>query len=226
MASSPILPSSQLASYKNQQLGGLLTGSGTGISAGAQLGALQGRISSVQQSATGIGDSVAAGNNRLSAIAAMAPKPRPKPAPGAVSVAGIGGGNGGYTGPGGAGSSENNWVSVGGNNRADPAAAAHLLALQQSAGKSGYNIGVNEAGRSRARQQELYNLYKAGRGNLAAAPGHSVHEKGTAFDLNGFGGNENSPQFKWLLANAKNYGFSWVGKTFSQREPWHWEYTG
>ena len=219
MATNPVLPSSLLASYKNQQLGGLLTGSGTGINAGAQLGALQNRSSMAQQSASGIGDSVAAGNARLAVIASQAPKPKPKP----VAIAGVGNG---YTGPGGAGSGENNWVSVGGNNRADPAAAAQLRALQQSAGKSGYNIGVNEAGRSRARQTELYNLYKAGRGNLAAAPGHSVHEKGTAFDLNGFGGNENSPQFKWLLANAKSFGFSWVGRTFSQREPWHWEYTG
>ena len=227
MATNPVLPSSQLASYKNQQLGGLLTGSGTGINAGAQLGALQNRSSMAQQSASGIGDSVVAGNARLAVIASQAPKPRPKPVPVAVAGVGNGGGNGGgYTGPGGAGSAENNWVDVGGGNRADPAAAAHLRALQQSAGKSGYNIGVNEAGRSRARQSELYNLYRAGRGNLAAAPGHSVHEKGTAFDLNGFGGNENSLQFKWLLANAKSFGFSWVGKTFSQREPWHWEYTG
>ena len=144
MATNPVLPSSLLASYKNQQLGGLLTGSGTGINAGAQLGALQNRSSLSQQAASGIGDSVAAGNARLAVIASQAPKPKPKP----VAVAGVGNG-GGYTGPGGAGSGENNWVSVGGGNRADPAAAAHLLALQQSAGKSGYNIGVNEAGRSR-----------------------------------------------------------------------------
>lgn len=37
--------------------------------------------------------------------------------------------------------------------------------------------------RSRDKQQKLYNDYKAGKGPLAAAPGHSNHEKGEAADV-------------------------------------------
>ena len=215
--SNPLLPSSQVASFKNQQLGGLLTGSGSGISTPqmASLGALQSRSQSpVQALNSKIGDSVAAGNQRLNSIYASRPQ---RTSSGGGSV-GVDQGNGSTNSAG--------WVSVGNNQFAAPIAAAHLKALQNAASGAGYRIGVTEAGRTNARQAQLYNLYKAGKGNLAAAPGHSVHETGRAFDLNGYGGGTNSPQFKWLLANAKAYGFKWTGGGFSQQEPWHWEYVG
>lgn len=216
MASSIPLPSSQLASYKNQQLGGLLTGTGSGISTpqSAALGALQARsLSPVAQLSAKTQNSVAAGNQRLAAIRATRP-----------GNVGAQQGQGVAVGPAGTPGADG-WVDVGNGQRAAPAAAAHLKALLGASNSAGYKIGVTEAGRTRARQAQLYSLYKAGKGNLAAAPGHSVHEKGNAFDLNGYGGGTNSPQFKWLLANASQYGFSWKnGKSYG--EPWHWEYTG
>ena len=50
--------------------------------------------------------------------------------------------------------------------------------------KTGNKLKVASAFRSRAKQQELYNLYRSGRGNPAAPPGTSKHESGLAIDLN------------------------------------------
>lgn len=208
-SNTPIVPvtplaSQQLASFKNQQLGGLLTGSDTGIGStqSAALNALQTRAaqSSVGKQLSKTQDSVVAGAKRLTAIAQQGKKS------GAV---GLDGGNAG-----------------GGDWGLTPQAAAKFKALQGAAAQQGMKIGVTEGGRTRARQTELHNLYKAGKGNLAAAPGHSVHETGRAVDINGYGGGTNSAQFKWLLANAAQFGYKWVGGSFSQIEPWHWEYVG
>lgn len=50
--------------------------------------------------------------------------------------------------------------------------------------ESGDPIEINSGYRSRAEQQALYDAYLAGTGNLAAPPGSSNHEGGTALDLN------------------------------------------
>lgn len=47
-------------------------------------------------------------------------------------------------------------------------------------------IFINEGWRTHARQWELWNLYKSGRGNLAAYPGTSNHEGGNAADCSFF----------------------------------------
>lgn len=47
-------------------------------------------------------------------------------------------------------------------------------------------IFINEGWRTHARQWELWNLYRAGKGNLAAYPGTSNHEYGNAADASFF----------------------------------------
>lgn len=90
----------------------------------------------------------------------------------------------------------------------------------------GYGIPINEGGRTYARQQQLYNLYLAGKGNLAARPGTSMHESGRALDLGGAFQNAGSREHQWLQQNAGRFGFKWTGKNFKQFEPWHWEWMG
>lgn len=90
----------------------------------------------------------------------------------------------------------------------------------------GYDLKVNSGGRSYADQAAAYARYKAGKGNLAAPPGHSVHEKGRAVDFGGPIQNARSREHLWLQANAGRWGFKWTGKNFKQFEPWHWEWMG
>lgn len=96
-----------------------------------------------------------------------------------------------------------------------------MSAAMQKAGLGG--LGIREGRRTYARQAQLYALYKAGKGNLAARPGTSIHETGRAADFNIYRG---SKQFNWMVQNAAQFGWVWTGRTFSQVEPWHWEYVG
>lgn len=61
------------------------------------------------------------------------------------------------------------------------AAASYLRML--AAGMPAGGISGKGAGRTYAEQKQLYDLYRAGKGNLAAKPGTSLHEKGNALDL-------------------------------------------
>lgn len=70
---------------------------------------------------------------------------------------------------------------------------------------------ITSSFRTYAQQAALYELYKSGKGNLAAPPGSSLHESGLAIDARG------TPE--WELAMARN-GFKRTVKS----EPWHWEY--
>lgn len=93
--------------------------------------------------------------------------------------------------------------------------------LTQRLAKIGERLGqkltIASGKRSREEQQELYDLYLAGKGNLAAKPGTSNHETGRAADVNVDGTS---------LANYKNakdvsaeFGIHFpVGG-----EPWHAE---
>lgn len=56
-----------------------------------------------------------------------------------------------------------------------------------------------------------------------AIPGRSQHERGLAIDIakNGRSINRSSAEFRWLKANAANYGFYNLPS-----EPWHWSTTG
>lgn len=90
----------------------------------------------------------------------------------------------------------------------------------------GQSLIVNSGGRTGEQQQRLRDLYLAGKGNLAAPRGQSVHESGRAVDLGGAAHYSTTPQHAWLRANAGRFGWLWTGKNFSQREDWHWEFQG
>lgn len=101
------------------------------------------------------------------------------------------------------------------------AGAANSLAAMMADYKkqTGKTMPIASGGRTYEEQARLYALYKAGKGNLAAPPGKSEHNKGRAVD---FG----TKVFNWLQKNAASFGWKWTGKNFSQVEPWHWEWFG
>ena len=92
-----------------------------------------------------------------------------------------------------------------------------FLRLEQAANAAGIKITVSSAFRTMGKQEELYNKYITGRGNLAARPGRSTHQFGVTLDMNVAG---NPPLLKWLRANAARFGFFETVKS----EAWHWEY--
>lgn len=73
---------------------------------------------------------------------------------------------------------------------------------------------VESSYRTRAQQEALYQQYLHGNGNLAAPPGHSMHEQGLAFDINAAWINSR-PGLRALLDRLG--GFPVGG------EPWHWQ---
>jgi len=114
---------------------------------------------------------------------------------------------------------------MGGRSGLTVKAGNSLTALErQFFGVFGTGFKINYGYRSSKEQARLYALYKAGKGNLAAPPGHSMHERGIAIDLGGPFTNANSAQHRWLQRNGPKYGWYWVGKNYG--EPWHWEYRG
>lgn len=75
---------------------------------------------------------------------------------------------------------------------------------------------ITSAWRSNAEQVRLYELYKSGKGNLAAKPGTSLHETGLALDARG------SPTWeRAMVANGWLRPLMMLGPNY---EPWHWEY--
>ena len=80
-----------------------------------------------------------------------------------------------------------------------------------------YPGGPYSAYRSYAQQLYLYDLYLSGKGNLAAAPGTSAHEYGTALDLA-------DPSMRTVVDQiGARYG--WV-KEEAASEWWHVNYVG
>ena len=90
--------------------------------------------------------------------------------------------------------------------REDAAAALEAAVAESSAPR------ITSSYRSTEKQAELYALYKAGRGNLAAPPGKSLHERGLALDARG--------DAAWELAMARH---RWH-RPIINVEPWHWEF--
>lgn len=127
--------------------------------------------------------------------------------------------------------------------RADNAAA--LEKMVAAAAAQGIQLNLQSGYRSYAFQVNLYNLYVKQQGQAeadsqSARPGYSEHQTGLAADLGGTsqpGCNveecfANTPEGKWLAANAYNYGYvirypegktNITGYTY---EPWHVRYVG
>ena len=97
--------------------------------------------------------------------------------------------------------------------------AVYVRAMIDAAASDGKSLSITSGFRTWAKQQELYDKYRAGTGNLAATPGNSNHQNGIAVDFNvhAAGG-----RYEWMVKNAWKYGFI---RTVS-RERWHWEYWG
>jgi len=80
-----------------------------------------------------------------------------------------------------------------------------------------YPAGPFSAYRSYAQQLYLYNLYLSGQGNLAAVPGTSSHEYGSAVDLA-------DPSMRTVIDEiGATYGWA---KTEASDEWWHVNYVG
>ncbi|MBW8481715.1 D-alanyl-D-alanine carboxypeptidase family protein [Actinomadura parmotrematis] len=104
--------------------------------------------------------------------------------------------------------------------RADAALAFYKMNTAYRA-HFGRQMCVTDSYRSLANQQRVY----AERPGFAAVPGTSNHGKGQAVDLCGGVQNQGSPQFNWLRANAKRFGWLHPAWAYSNPfEPWHWEF--
>lgn len=88
--------------------------------------------------------------------------------------------------------------------------------MRAAAARDGVRITIASGFRSHAHQARLYQLYLEGRGNLAAPPGYSNHQSGSALDLN----TASPGVLRWLNANARRFDFL---RTVPS-EDWHWEY--
>lgn len=97
-------------------------------------------------------------------------------------------------------------------------AAAAFLQLEAAARAAGHSLKPTRAFATMAAQEYFFNLFKSGKGNLAAKPGYSNHQGGIAVDLTV--GPTSSQVYKWLARNAGRFGFVRTVKS----EPWHWEY--
>lgn len=95
-----------------------------------------------------------------------------------------------------------------------------FLALQRLAAAKGIDVRISSGFRTMAEQQHLWQCYQSGscnHGNLAAKPGFSNHQSGTALDLT-------TPERAALDALIKSQGLPW--KKTVPSEAWHYEYTG
>lgn len=115
-------------------------------------------------------------------------------------------------------------VTVNGSTWALRPEAAGALAAWNAAHRErwGRDIPVNETQRSLATQQAYWDAYQAGTGNLAAYPGSSNHGWGIALDFDIW----SDEHWKWNDDNAPRFGWWNAGYWFSQRERWHWEFSG
>lgn len=123
-------------------------------------------------------------------------------------------------------------------------AAAALERMFSAAQTDGIKLLISTAYRGYSYQTVLYNNYVKTQGQAvadtqSARPGYSEHQTGLAVDIRARSGVcsveqcfGNTPEGKWLAANAYKYGF-WLrypqGKdavTGYEYEPWHYRYVG
>ncbi len=110
--------------------------------------------------------------------------------------------------------------------------------MADAAKKEGLSMRVVSAYRTQDYQRNLYNSRVRTTGqvnadNYSARPGYSEHQTGLAVDINSTKFSfEYSPEYKWLLKHAHEYGFilrypkgkEWItGYSF---EAWHFRYVG
>ncbi|MBK6691767.1 MAG: D-alanyl-D-alanine carboxypeptidase family protein [Myxococcales bacterium] len=95
-----------------------------------------------------------------------------------------------------------------------------FLALQKRAAARGIDVHIESGFRTMREQEYLWRCYQTGRcngGNLAARPGYSNHQSGTALDF----ATAQRSQLARLIAEE---GLPWQRTVPS--EPWHYEYVG
>lgn len=115
----------------------------------------------------------------------------------------------------------------------------HLERMVRDARSDGISLLIASAFRSFDTQSALKSgykvLYGSGANQFSADQGYSEHQLGTTVDLTtpALGANFNqfatTEAYKWLQANAHNYGFILsypAGNTYYKFEPWHWRYVG
>ena len=120
-------------------------------------------------------------------------------------------------------------------------AKEHFENLAKTALYYGYHIKIVSAYRSYSYQDTLYQYYVKDKGliyadNCSARPGHSEHQTGLSFDVEGSNHDynlfEDSKEFTWMSKNAHKFGFIMrypKGKeqiTGFKYEPWHYRYVG
>lgn len=93
--------------------------------------------------------------------------------------------------------------------------------MVKAAANDGVDVSINSGFRSYAAQKYLYENWKKGVSgfNLAAKPGHSNHQNGSALDIPVSSG-PGLPVYDWLATYATSFGFIRTVK----KEYWHWEY--
>lgn len=105
-------------------------------------------------------------------------------------------------------------------------AAQTFAAMSRAfAANFGRPLCVTDSYRTFPEQIDLYSRKPA----LAAVPGTSNHGWGLAIDLCGGIQSFSSPQFAWMAANARSFGWvhpPWAAPGRGREEPWHWEFAG
>ena len=116
-----------------------------------------------------------------------------------------------------------------------------FLEMWKAAKKDDLSLIINSSYRSYEEQEEIYNEYKALKGeeyadSIAAKPGFSEHQTGMAIDIQTYGSTgktfEEFDEFKWLQENAYKYGFilrypkDKEYLTGYSYESWHYRYVG
>jgi hypothetical protein len=94
--------------------------------------------------------------------------------------------------------------------------AAAFRRMKAAAARAGLSLVIVSGFRTMERQKELYADYRAGRGHLAALPGHSNHQSGHALDL----AVADQKVRAWLEAHAAEFEF----RRTIPSESWHWEH--
>ena len=113
---------------------------------------------------------------------------------------------------------------VGSNNETERITKENVepyLEMVNAAAKDGVTISIRSGFRSYPEQVVLFTLFKSDpkKFALAAEPGRSNHQNGTALDID-VGGFDGNPTYDWLKTNGPDFGFI---RTVN-REPWHWEF--